>query len=454
MGTHVTAMPNPSSEIMTLKSFGYDLNTAIGDIVDNSIAANSSNVKIYFYVDGENPTCAIVDDGCGMSKTDLIKNMSIGCKNPSDQRKEEDLGRFGSGLKTASFSQADRLIVLSKSEGHRLSGCVWDLNKIIECDEWLLEILDESEILEIKEANFLEKTDSGTVVIWENLRGFPNEGVEYTQHIVANKCEALAAYAGKTFHRFLSGKRRLTLELNGHEIEPIDPFVTNLVGYQEGPEETFRTQYGKNKSVIVKCHLLPLLTSWPENILKTHGGGKKISEQQGLYIYRNKRLISGGGWHGILSKSELYNLSRVQIDFPSELDFMWNTDVKKSKIEIPSKIKEKLKSILRSPTKRSKKRHQHKGKISSNSVYWNVIEKDKKVSYQINLESEEILETLKKLEKNTQREILRFLVGVQKNIPFYHIYQNLSGEPNSIEEKIDERQELQNILDRIGAKHD
>ena len=112
---HVTATPNPSSEIITLKSFGYDLNTAIGDIIDNSIAANSSNVKIYFYVDENAPRFAILDDGCGMSKTELIKNMSIGCKSPTEQRNGGDLGRFGSGLKTASFSQADRLIVLSKS---------------------------------------------------------------------------------------------------------------------------------------------------------------------------------------------------------------------------------------------------------------------------------------------------------------------------------------------------
>jgi len=454
MGMHVTATPNPSSEVMTLKSFGYDLNTAIGDIVDNSIAANSSNVKIYFYVDRDIPRFAIIDDGCGMSKTDLIDNMSIGCKNPTDQRKGEDLGRFGSGLKTASFSQADRLIVLSKSGGRELSGCVWDLNKIIESNEWLLEILDKSEIDEIKESSFLKNTDSGTVVIWENLRGFPSEGVEYTQHLVANKCEALAAYAGKTFHRFLSGKRKLALELNGEKIEPIDPFVTNLAGYQEGPEEIFRTQYGKERSVIVKCHLLPLLTNWPEDVLKTHGGGKKISDEQGLYIYRNRRLISGGGWHGILSKSELYNLSRVQIDFPSELDFMWNTDVKKSKIEIPSKIKEKLKSILRSPTKRSKIRHLHKGKISADTVYWNVIEKEKKVSYQINLESEEIVGTLRKLDKSLQKEILKFFVGVQNNIPFYHIYQRLSGSPKSIENELDEKQELRELLRRIEARND
>ena len=454
MGMHVTATPNPSNEVMTLKSFGYDLNTAIGDILDNSIAAGSTNVKIYFYVDLDTPRFAIVDDGCGMSRSDLINNMAIGCKNPTEQRKGEDLGRFGSGLKTASFSQADRLIVLSKSKGNGLSGCVWDLNKIIESDEWLLEILEESEIDDIKESNFLKESDSGTVVIWENLRGFPSEGVEYTQHLIANKCEALAAYAGKTFHRFLSGKRSLALQLNGEEIEPIDPFVTNLTGYQEGPEEIFRTQYGKEKSVFVKCHLLPLLTNWPEDVLKKHGEGKKVSDEQGLYIYRNRRLISGGGWHGILPKSELYNLSRVQIDIPSELDFMWNTDVKKSKIEIPSKIRERLKSILRSPTKRSKKRHQHKGKISSDTAYWNVIEKDKKVSYQINLESEEIVETLGKLDISTRREILKFLLGVQKNIPFYHIYQKLSGSPKSIEDELDEKQELQKLLRSIEARND
>jgi len=451
---HVTATPNPSSEIITLKSFGYDLNTAIGDIIDNSIAANSSNVKIYFYVDENAPRFAILDDGCGMSKTELIKNMSIGCKSPTEQRNGEDLGRFGSGLKTASFSQADRLIVLSKSEGKELSGCVWDLNKIIESDEWLLEILDKSEIDELKESIFLKNADSGTAVIWENIRGFPSEEIEYTQHLVANKCEALAKYAGKTFHRFLSGKRGLTLELNGQEVESIDPFLRNLAGYQEGPEEVFRTQYGKEKSIIVKCHLLPLLTNWPDSVLKIHGGGKKITDEQGLYIYRNRRLISGGGWHGILSKSELYNLSRVQIDFPSELDFMWNTDVKKSKIEIPAKIKEKLKSILRSPTKRSKKRHLHKGKISTDTVYWNVIEKDKKVSYQINLESEEIVGTLRKLDKSLQKEILKFLVGVQSNIPFYHIYQRLSGSPKSIESELDEKQELQELLKRIEARND
>ena len=41
--------------------------------------------------------------------------MKIGSHNPSKERDENDLGRFGWGIKTASFAQGRRLTVLTNN---------------------------------------------------------------------------------------------------------------------------------------------------------------------------------------------------------------------------------------------------------------------------------------------------------------------------------------------------
>src|ERR1044072_8291175 len=109
------ATPKPAALIESLRAIGYNLPTAVADIVDNSISAEAKNIDIDFHWAGSNSWICIVDDGRGMSAQEFFEAMRPGTQHPLQKRSVRDLGRFGLGLKTASFSQARRLTVASRT---------------------------------------------------------------------------------------------------------------------------------------------------------------------------------------------------------------------------------------------------------------------------------------------------------------------------------------------------
>jgi HSP90 family molecular chaperone len=122
--------PQPKSHIKTLMRIGYNLNSAIADIIDNSITAKASKISITCPSESDEPFVSFVDNGEGMSPSELIQNMRIGCKDPNVKRESGDLGRFGSGMKTASFSHARKLTVISKKKGNKIAAACWDIYEI------------------------------------------------------------------------------------------------------------------------------------------------------------------------------------------------------------------------------------------------------------------------------------------------------------------------------------
>ena len=108
---------NPGASALgeSLRAYGYSLNTAIADLVDNSISAKSRNIWVWLEWAGQDSRIFRVDDGRGMTEPELINAMRAGSRNPLEERNEHDLGRFGLGLKTASFSQCRSLTVASKT---------------------------------------------------------------------------------------------------------------------------------------------------------------------------------------------------------------------------------------------------------------------------------------------------------------------------------------------------
>ena len=146
--------PRPKNEIKTLRKIGYTLETSIADILDNSIASGAKNIRIDIPIsDSEEPYISITDDGIGMTKKELISNMRLGCKDPDDEREPGDLGRFGSGMKTASFSQARKLVVISKAKGKEVNAAIWDIDRIIRKDKWILQVITGKELSQIKQTN-------------------------------------------------------------------------------------------------------------------------------------------------------------------------------------------------------------------------------------------------------------------------------------------------------------
>ena len=122
--------PDPSNEIQMLSKIGYTLETALSDIIDNSISAGAKNIEI-LSLPKEEIFWSVIDDGIGMDSSELIENRRIGCKDPTKEREQMDLGRFGAGMKTASISQAKEVTVFSKTKTSKLSAANGMLKKYV-----------------------------------------------------------------------------------------------------------------------------------------------------------------------------------------------------------------------------------------------------------------------------------------------------------------------------------
>lgn len=167
------AIPKADSMIETFRAIGYTLGTAVADIIDNSITAGAKNVWITRIWDGDNSSICIKDDGHGMNSDECIQAMRPGSKNPLEERDAVDLGRFGLGLKTASFSQCRKLTLLSKRKGGKPVGWTWDLDYVGKVKKWEVLQWVPNEYLHI-----IDDIKSGTAVIWSELDRLVTEGTE------------------------------------------------------------------------------------------------------------------------------------------------------------------------------------------------------------------------------------------------------------------------------------
>ena len=130
---------NPSADILvnSMRAMGYTFESAIADVVDNSVAVKANLIEIKFPIDPADCYVAICDNGAGMSREKLIEAMRYGSQVEGEERSEDDLGRFGLGLKSASLSQCRRLTVASKQNGE-ISALVWDLDIIGQKKGWYM----------------------------------------------------------------------------------------------------------------------------------------------------------------------------------------------------------------------------------------------------------------------------------------------------------------------------
>ena len=98
---------------------GYSLPAAISDLTDNSITADARNLWLHFHWSVADSHVSILDDGRGMSETELVDAMRIDSRSPREEREADDLGRFCLGLKAASISQARSLTVATRTVSSR-----------------------------------------------------------------------------------------------------------------------------------------------------------------------------------------------------------------------------------------------------------------------------------------------------------------------------------------------
>lgn len=348
-----TARPNPKSTINSYRSFGYNLSTAIADIIDNSISAKSKNVYLKFLWDGQDSIIMIQDDGIGMNLEQLIIAMTPGSKNPDEVREKNDLGRFGMGLKTASFSQCKRLTVVTKSKGGPLLKRCWDIDFINESEEWfLLDYISNENWIKI-----IDSQDSGTLIIWEKidrLIGSADKNNEAVKDAFYTELSTVKEHLSLVFHKFIENNK-LKIFTNDVELIPWNPFLLGLVPRPEmGQPETI-------DNVTITYYILPHMSSISHEDYEKSGGPLGWFQQQGFYVYRGDRLLVSGDWLGIEKKRDYSKLARISLNFTNENDFDWNLDIKKSTAIPPIALREDLKRIAKIAIKKSARIYNWRG---------------------------------------------------------------------------------------------
>lgn len=367
MSKYNVVNPDPAALVQSLRSFGYDLTTAVADIIDNSITARANIVSIDAFWDGEGSWLQIADNGTGMTEDELVEAMRPGSKSAVLERTASDLGRFGLGLKSASFSQCKKLIVVSKTASSQAVARYWDLDYVSETGEWRLADLLEGEDYQRAIAT-LKDYESGTAVIWRNMDRWV-EGMsvkdERDHNEFLDALRRLDGHLGMTFHRFIAQPNPVKIYMNGTKIEAWDPFLKDEKFTRILPTETYSVLGSK---VVVTPYILPHNSKLAEERHKSAAGPKGWNGQQGFYIYRNRRLLVAGGWLGMgYQKEEHYKLARIQIDLPNTSDHEWAIDVKKSKATIPASLKPDLKRIAGLTRQMASDVYRFRGKIIARS---------------------------------------------------------------------------------------
>ena len=260
----------------------------------------------------------------------------------------------------------------------------------------------------------LIEAHSGTIVIWEQFDKIEESSKSFKDSFITTIGLA-KQHIEFVFHRFYE---KINFEFNGHKIEKRDPFLSGYTNSQEGRTQEILIDGNK---IIVTPFVLPYANSLNEEQKKMLGNPKSIYDDQGFYIYRNKRLIIWGSWLHMNIRSEFNKLARVRVDIPSELDSMWMLDVKKSSAKIPDRIKEQLKISVKDSIIRSKREIKYPGKKEAEAEMplWRRVEfHGGVVKYEINKEDNPIYTQLISILDEDQRKLLdAYLDKIEEFIP-------------------------------------
>ena len=435
--------------VKSTRSIGYSFEAAVADIIDNSISATATEIHVRFMSQHPQWLC-IADDGWGMTVEELENAMRYGSQDPKTERRRDDLGRFGLGLKMASLSQCRKVTVVSKKNGKLCAAC-WNLDYIIKQGDWTLNFYSDKEIKALHGYEYLKAHDSGTVVVWENFDRLKKEAAK-VQKAFDEKINSTRKHVALVFHRFIGDenpKTRLAIYFNGEPVIGIDPFLTKHPATQPLSERILRID---NKEIRVKPYVLPYLNKMSKRDLQIIGGKDELRQQQGFYIYRNKRLIIWGTWFRLIKQNELGKLARVRVDIPNSLDSIWEIDIKKSTASIPHFIKKNLADIVENTVGRSERVYKYRGRNvqNDNLVHiWNPIDNRGKLQYQIN-RNLAVLNMLEKHVDDAGSALLdSFIKMIEDAFPYADVYYRMAKSGVDVTESVLDSNEAYIIAEQM-----
>jgi hypothetical protein len=333
----VRHLPDAAGVLGALQRIGYSLEASLADLIDNSVDARASNVLIRFLRTSDHLlSLLVVDDGHGMTASRLDDAMTFGRQT---DKQATDLGKYGMGLKSASFAQCDGLTVVTRRNG-RVAAQRWTVEGI--ASGWECERLQREDAAKFLDQSWgdLETSGSGTAVQWDRLDAFAVASGR-ADDILGDFVQRLEHHLGLHFHRFLE-RETLSIRIDTqnvesgllgplHRVRPLNPFSYPHSG-RKGYPRSYRCGMVGLGALTLEGHIWPPRSKLPGYRL----GGGRVARRQGFYFYRNDRLIQAGGWNGWRDDAEPHSsLARVAVDLPPSFDEAFALNVQKTGLVAP-----------------------------------------------------------------------------------------------------------------------
>ena len=357
----IELLPDPQRVSAGLRDTGYNFNTAVADIVDNSIAANATKMVIELQVSPDGHVKVyFADNGCGMDQDGLINAMKYGSKERDNKK---SLGKFGLGLKTASSAFCKKYSLVSRANpDEKLIKVEWNLDFIAQQGKWLLQFPavteDEIDMLESVAGN-----GSGTLLVWDDIDRIK---CDYTYKKAAEKnikklLDDLRFHLSMVFQRFLntedSRAQNIEIIVNGQKLVPWDPFCKaepNTEELQSTSLEIDVAGYGTLKCDLA-AYVIPKRGEYSS--IEAEKNARGGSDMQGIYVYRENRLIHYGDWFGLMKREPHLTLLRVAFSFDYQMDDLFSIDIKKSRILLIPELLKGVEEFLGAPRREADKRY-------------------------------------------------------------------------------------------------
>lgn len=409
----VNAPPNAEYLINSLRSMGYSFETAIADIIDNSLSADATEISLFFTWNDSDCEVLIIDNGSGMYEKELIGAMTFANTSSQKRRNDKDLGRFGLGLKSASLSQARILNVFTK-KNNKYSSFSWNLNLLetLKDGSWTL-----SKITEIRKE--LKGLHSGTIVCWRDIDTIFRPG--FGENNFLDLIDKVEKHLSITFHRYLESG--ISIKINNVSVTPVNPFLENSA-YYISPRENIGST---SEPIYIQAHLYQT-----ESL--------NFTKQEKCFVYRGDRIICAQGLDSFsISKKLKKSFSKISIEISNKSDGDWSVNIMKSELKIPISINTKVSSYLKQLEKLLPKFNRKSADLEVREDLW--IKKNVNENYfLINRNSKQIKNLEIALNDDLKIELFNLLSELENSVPLKveNVIVTEEGHNELIEELSDE----------------
>lgn len=351
----IEVTPDPARITESLRDTGYVLNDAVADIIDNSIAAGATKISIELNLDPRGRVrFSIVDNGDGMDQDGLVNALRYGSERREDP---SSLGKFGLGLKTASTAFARRIRVTSRTSTSTTLAAIWDLDNVKDVG-WKVEVTENVIPEDRKKLDFVSPSGSGTVVRWESIdriiREYKDPKGIHAKNAVQKVVANLSDHLSMVFQRFLdpTDERAKNVEfvLNNEKIQAWNPFGFGADLLFEDKVEVESPSSEESSELLVRAFVMPRRQDLIAELGKEGPAQARLfNDYQGIYVYRENRLIHGPDWLGFWMREPHTTLSRIELSFDHKLDEAFQIDIKKSRILLDTALEDYIKKMISGP---------------------------------------------------------------------------------------------------------